>query len=84
MVPLASLVALIGPELCFRVPVLVSTVYSLPAEGFAGNDLQAPRAKIFRRDEGDAASLGGMQGLMRSNNWRRDSVHYSGFSCCPS
>ena len=35
---------------------------------------QAPRAKIYRRDEGDAASLAGLQGLMRSNNWQRDSV----------
>ena len=37
---------------------------------------QAPRAKIFRRDEGDAASLAALQSLMRSNNWDRDSVHF--------
>ena len=48
-----------------------------PCQGIGpARGLQAPRAKIFRRDEGDAASLGGMQGLMRSNNWQRDSVRF--------
>ena len=45
--------------------------------------LQAPRAKIFRRDEGDAASLGGMRDLMRSNNWLRDPVRCPAVDDCP-
>ena len=38
---------------------------------------QAPRAKIFRRDEGEARDLAGLQEFMRSNDWAHDSVQ-----CC--
>lgn len=34
----------------------------------------APRAALFRRDEGDAADVASLQRLMRSNDWAADSV----------
>jgi Phospholipase B len=34
----------------------------------------APRAAVFRRDEGDATDIATLQRLMRSNNWAADSV----------
>jgi Phospholipase B len=40
----------------------------------------APRAAVFRRDEGDASDIATLQRLMRSNDWSADSV---GCSSCP-
>jgi Phospholipase B len=34
----------------------------------------APRAAVFRRDEGDASDVATLQRLMRSNDWAADSV----------
>ena len=34
----------------------------------------APRAAVFRRDEGDATDVATLQRLMRSNDWAADSV----------
>lgn len=43
------------------------------ADVAAGLDYQlAPRATIFRRDQGAAASLAGMARLLRFNDWRHD------------
>jgi Phospholipase B len=42
----------------------------------------APRAMIFRRDNGDVLDLASLKDTMRSNNWKHDPVRRGGAPAC--